>query len=172
MAYLLIYKAGLGLTGQAFSFDIMWTFNLIVMRWYVKRFDPIPGIFFKVERDSFREICSLFKFELIIGSMTWADFVAIEIMNLLVGGLSNVEVAAFTVAGTAYRLPYPIAISVSIANNALVGNAIGEKDIQKTKKLIKFSTIFNLLTALFLAIILLIHIHAVTEFLSTSAESA
>lgn len=121
----------------------MWILNLIILRWIIKKRDVIPGIFFKFERVSIMEVCALFKFNLIIGSMTWADFVAIEIMNLLVGSLSSVEIAAFTVAGTSYRLPYPLCIAVSICTTALVGNAIGERDIPRAKKLIRFSLFFN-----------------------------
>jgi Na+-driven multidrug efflux pump len=99
--------------------------------------NPIKKIFFKPRKESFEHVWDLFKFELSIGCMGWADIAYLELLTLMIGGLAANEQAGYTTANTIYKLTYPLALGSSLPTLTYSGNAMGERDKFKAQRFIK-----------------------------------
>jgi len=135
--YILIEKYQMGLRGAAMAWNLMFFVALILTVIYLKFWNPVKQTLFWFCRDSFKEVWSLFKHEALIGSMIYLEWIAVEIEVVYVGGLDQIQLTAFPLAFAHINLVYSIPVSLSEAVLTYVGNAVGEKNVEKGKKFLK-----------------------------------
>lgn len=98
------------------------------------------------------------------------DWWAYELMTLLSGNLGSIKLAANVALVNMNLFFYMIPVGLGTGSGVLVGNMLGEGNIQKAKNFIKLSILFNLLVISLLSIILLIFNKFVAEFFSLDPE--
>jgi len=135
-AYIFIDLWDMRLVGGAICYCLTWILATIILIAYIYKKDPLPGVFFWPVEESYKEIWDLFKYEAIIGSMTWVDFIAMEIMIIFTGQLPVHQTAAYTVASNVYRLPAPLGMAVGVTTMSFTGNAIGEKNKVRAQRVL------------------------------------
>jgi MATE family multidrug resistance protein len=122
---------------MAISFNITWFLATGALLYFLKYRNPINQVFFMPEEESYKEVWEQFKYEVVVGAMSWADFIAIEVLSIFTGRLSTDEIAGFTSASTVYRMPAPFIIGMIITSITFIGQAMGNGDTEKAKKVIK-----------------------------------
>jgi len=150
--YILIEKYGMGLKGAAISWNIMFIVALILLLIYLKFWNPVEGALFWFCKDSFREIWSLLKHEVLIGSMIYLDWVAYEILFVFAGRLDQVQITALGIAFTNLTLLFSIPISLSDAVLTYVGNSVAEKHSEKARRFLYAGVIIVCFSAVFVEI--------------------
>jgi len=155
VSYLLIVQLDLGIIGSGICYTFSWGMSLILLLIFLKIKNPIPQIFFRPRKESFQQISDLLKYEVIVGCMSWADLVYYEVISLFSGNLSSDEQAGYTIAGTVYKVTYPVLVALSFTTLILAGNSMGAKDKQKTRRIIKVSLWAGIINTLIFEILFL-----------------
>jgi len=70
------------LPGAGLTLSISWMISIGLLIFYIKKKDPVPGVFFKFNKESFKGIWELLRFELICGLPSWIAMVSVEVNNL------------------------------------------------------------------------------------------
>ena len=153
-AYFTIEKENMGVAGAALSFNIMYVFCAMCLFVYIKWHNPAPGTFFFFHLDSFKELWSQFKYELLVGSMIYLEWTHNEIIVLLAGTLSTVEYAALGIVNANIALLYSFPVSFAGVVLSHLGNAVGEKNERKVKRILKAAVLCISVVVLFVEIYL------------------
>lgn len=106
---------------MALSFNVTWLLGSVALILYLKKKNPLPQIFFMPVEESYKEVWEQFKYEVMVGAMSWADFIAAEILSIFTGRLTTDEIAGYTSASTVYRMPAPFIIGLVITSITFIG---------------------------------------------------
>ena len=149
-AYIAIETFKLSVAGAAIAYGVMYLFSFVCIFIYIKFWDPAPGTFFWFCRDSFKDLWSQFKYELLVGSMIYLEWIAYEIINLFAGTLETVQYTALSVANATIMLVLSIPISLGDTVLSMIGNAVGEKNQEKAKRYLKSGVFCSFIAVLFI----------------------
>ena len=147
VAYFLLTKTNMDIGAIAISYNGMYTLNAILIFLYIKIKDPIPGSFFWFKSQSFREIWTLFKHEILVGSMIFLEWTGQEMNYLFAGSLSLPEMMGMTIAYSNCNVLYAIPVVSAESVLVFVGNSMGEGDIKKAQNFMKAGLLLNLITS-------------------------
>lgn len=152
LSYWLIGVLDLGVTGAAIGFNAIYLVSTVAALFYVIVFNPAPDTFFWLTRDSFRDICSLFRHELLAGSMVYLEWIAYEVIFLASGRLSTVQVTALTVSTNNATLIYSVSYALADTILAFSSTAMGEKNVKNAKKFLKAGLFCSVVAIIFVGL--------------------
>ena len=120
------------------AFTISMLFSTFTIILYIKVEDPLPNVFISIQNESFylEEIWNLFKYQVLIGFMTWADLIYSDILKLMVAKLRITELAGYTIGLMIYRFLTPFSLSMGVTVLSYTGSAMGEGNILRSKRVI------------------------------------
>lgn len=139
--FVLIYgKLGfpeLGLTGAGWATLISRVAMALASLWYI-RFSKFIAVFRPLKMPSFRsvwqELPQIWKIGLPISLQTFAEWACFSISGIMVGWLGATRLAAHAVALNVASITYMIVSGFAIAGSIMVGNAYGEMNRNKIKR--------------------------------------
>jgi len=136
--YLLIYKAGLGVTGAAIATAISYTASGILM---FAAYRKNKLLYYKIERfkidkNIFREGA---KIGLPVLGTSAASCLGYVVFASLVTGMGNTVFAAHSIAVTAETIFYISGYGLRTATSTLVGMSLGERDSKKFETVCRLS---------------------------------
>jgi len=141
------------IVGAAMASNLNFIFNIFLIIFLLRRKNPLPGVFFWPKKESFQEIWTLLKYEILVGSMTWCDAVAQEVISILSARLPKNQLAGYTIGGTIYSLITTVTMGISSVAVTYVGNSMGENNPTKAKKYLKSCLILAAGLLIFLEVI-------------------
>ena len=144
VAYFLLTKTNMDTGAIAISYNGMYTLNAVLIFLYIKIKDPVPDSFFWFKSQSFKEIWTLFKYEIFVGSMIYLEWIAQEINYLFAGSLSLPEITGMTIASANCQMLYAIPVVLAESVLVFVGNSMGEGDVNKAQNFMKAGLLLNL----------------------------
>jgi MATE family multidrug resistance protein len=139
--YLFVVHFNMGVEGIAISMAFTEWLAVVMLYAYIKKKNTCPKSWFWFRKESFQSISTLAKYEVTTGANVYLSWVSYEVALIFASSYTPDEMGAqvllFTVAGLVYEVPLGIGVTL----NAVTGNAIGEKDVVKAKRLL-FSALF------------------------------
>lgn len=165
-SYFFIQKLGLGIVGAAISYDIQAFLLAISIVIYVKFWDPVPNTMFAPRKESFKGLWRLFKFELLTGSMVYLEWIAFEIIAVFSGLLENKsQFTSVSVFFAHAMLVGAIPLGLREVILTFASQALGEKNVKKTKMILKAGmVIISLATVLIILYLLFFSRYVVTFY--------
>ena len=145
VAYFLSAKANMDTGAIAISYNGMHTLNTILIFMYIKIKDPVPGSFFWFKSQSFKEIWTLFKYEIFVGSTIFLEWVAQQTNYFFSGSLSLPESTGMTIACSNFQTLYVLPIVLANSVLVFVGNSMGGGDVKKAQNFMKAGLLLNLI---------------------------
>ena len=171
LSYFLIVKTDMDVGAVAISYNTMYFLAAIALFLYIKIKDPVPGSFFWFKAQSFKEVWTLFKQEVLVGSMIFLEWIAYEIIYLFAGRLSLVEVTAITIVYTNSLTLLAVPLSLSDSVLAFVGNSMGEGDVKKAKYFLKAGLTLTLIALAIVETFYFFFTRMVAEFYTGDSET-
>ena len=162
--YITIDRLGMSMEGIAISYSIMHTFSILCLLTYIIFWKPTKNTWFWFCRDSFRELWSLFKYEALVGSMVYLEWIAYEMIYLFAGTLATVQYTALSIANANIGLVYAIPTSLADTVLSLLGNAVGERNEQKARRYLKAGVLFSIIILLIIELFYIFLSHWVIKF--------
>lgn len=169
--YLLIGKWQMGLSGAAYSFNIMNALNLIFCVLYITIWKPVPGTLFCFNQNSFQNLWDLFKHQCMVGSMILAKWIFSVILALLVGMMTTVELTAWVAVYGNIIVSYMVPIGLMDTTLAFVGNCMGEGKFHKAQTLLKAGVIINLVYIILVEVVYLLFGRQILGFYLTDPDA-
>lgn len=171
LANILIVQLELGIVGAGLSNSITWVTCLVFIYFYTKYRDPLPGVFFKPERESFTQRWDMFKYQVTIGAMSWFDVIANEVVSLLGSSIPAVQYDAFAVGNTLYSILQPVPFALNITTMTYVSNYMAESKPEVSKIFLKCGLFLGLTAAAILEVFLSFSKDNLIQAFLTNTES-
>ena len=171
VAYFLMTKTNMDTGAIAISYNSMYTLNAIVIFLYIKIRDPVPGSFFWFKSQSFKEIWTLFKYEIFVGSMIYLEWIAQEITYLFSGSLSLAEITGMTITSANCQTLYALPVALSKSVLVFVGNSMGEGDVKKAQNFMKAGLLLNLMACICVESFYIVLSKEVAEFYTSDVSA-
>ena len=127
----------LGINGIAIAFTITETTGALILLLFISIYKPCPESWFWFNKDSFKKIWNLLKFEIQLGSMVYLEWIAFEITVIFASSYNAVEFGGLLVFLTVLGIFVTVPQGTSFILTSFVANAIGEKDEKKAKMFLK-----------------------------------
>ena len=164
ISYILLAKTDMDIGAIAISYNGMHTLAAMMLFLYIRIKDPVPGSFFWFKAQSFKEIWTLFKHEVFVGSMIFFEWIASEIIYLFSGRLNITEITALTIVYSNSQMLYAVPVSLAESVLVFVGNSMGEGNIEKAKNFIKSGLLLSLVALIGVEIFYIVLNRQVAEF--------
>ncbi len=149
----------MGYEGAAWATLISRVAMMLAALWYVRYSQfmktYVPQIMPKW-REVWAETKSIWSMGIPIALQTFAEWACFSVSGIMVGWYGEVQVAAHAVALNAASVTYMVASGIGMAGSILVGNAFGEHNAQKIRKVAHATFILMVLFELINALIFVI----------------
>jgi multidrug resistance protein, MATE family len=163
----------LGIEGAAWATFIARICMAFASIWYI-RYSNVMRDYRPVQMPDWKEVRAempkIWKIGLPIGLQTFAEWACFSISGIMVGWLGAKQLAAHAVALNVASITYMIVSGFAIAGSIMVGNAYGEKNKEKIKRVgfVVFSVI--VVFELFNAVIFLLFNHQIAALYGVANE--
>jgi MATE family multidrug resistance protein len=128
---------GMDVEGVAIATTITYTLDAIFLYAYVLIFLKNNRSLFWFTKESFQNLWSQLKTEFHIGSMVYLEWIAYEISIVISATYPPVVMAAQVTFYNLVAVLYYFPLGISTTLNAFAGNAVGEGNVNKVRKLIR-----------------------------------
>lgn len=130
-----ILTPGLGIVGVCYAMIISYALSVILLMIYLKWKKPCKESFFKPSLESIQDIIPQFKQEVPIGAMFYLDVMSFEASVIIAGQFPPDELGAQVVAWNIIGSSFLPIMGLMMTLTSALGNAMGEKDYVKAKRL-------------------------------------
>jgi MATE family multidrug resistance protein len=165
-----IVHMGMDANGVAMALTVTFFTGLVLLYLYMFIFKPCPDTFFRFKRDSFKGICSLFMLELPVGAAVYLDYIMMEITIFFAAPYQAYQTSALVAFFNVLSIIDTIPLGLATTLNSLAGMAMGERDIEKTKKLFVASMVLLIIIMIMAAVPLYFARSYIIEFFTNSAQ--
>ena len=134
--YIFIHLLSLDVIGAGIAIGITQFLNFLMITIYINVKNPCPESNCSMTLESFDYAMILDYLMLAIPStlLMAADWLGFEVLTLMSSYLGNISLAANVVLFNFISIIFMISLGISFAVTALVGNAMGSKNVQNAKK--------------------------------------
>jgi len=154
----------LGIKGVTIVMTLSSCLGNLFMMVYFTVSNPDERSWFCLRKESFQELFALFKRELPIAAMVYFEWIVFHILVFMASYLGKQDMAAFVTLSNAQSLLYVVPLGLSISVTTLVGNAVGEKNHEKTMRMIKASVFTGLIVLSSMTVIFYFYRHLISYF--------
>lgn len=141
--YILIVGFDLKITGVGLCRFIMESCRALCLYYYIHRSGKCEAAIVPWDRNCFRGLFTLFKFQLAAGSLQILDIIGTQIILLQAGSFSPNEVTANVVLTRITKFCAIWSLSLGISLTSFVGNSMGEQNEGKAKLFIRVGIVLD-----------------------------
>jgi MATE family multidrug resistance protein len=171
MCYYFVEKLQMSFYGVSLSLTITQAFAVTALFSYICIKKPNPQSWFWFSKESLKDLGKLLKYEVAVGAMVYLNWITYEIVLLFSSSYPYEEMTAqllqFMVSGLVLNIQFGLASSL----NALTGIAIGQKNVSKTKKLLKAAIFWAALVVIIGAAFMYFGRYTIGSFFTDDAET-
>ena len=163
----------LGIIGVSISVSMTHLFNLSLISIYltVKKDYLKSGSWHFINRDSFKELIHIWKLAIPAMLMKWIETLNFEAMTIFSGWVGIVEQAtSATIMLVVYVFMFRVPMGMAAVASNMIGNTIGAKSHQLTRKLIKITLLLSLIVNWILILWLTIFRYQLFSIFSNNEE--
>jgi MATE family multidrug resistance protein len=168
--YIFIDDLNWGLEGVAASMTITQGLACAGLYGYVILRKPTPETWFWFRPESYKEIWTLFKYEVPLASMIYLEWIAFEITMVFAASYTPTELGGMVAFLTVVSIFYNVPAGLSITLNTLTGKYVGAKDIKGVKRTLKAALGLMTIIAIIMDVLLYWGRDAVGEFFNSDSE--
>ena len=141
----------LGARGAALAYGASLTFGIILVFSYIlfwSKETTYKQTFFWFKKESFQGLFKQLKEEFFVGAPYFLEWLSFEIFTLMSMTFSTLQLSAWVVLYHMISLIYMVPLGFGLVISQQIANSIGERDLTKTKNLIKAAIYLSIVVGL------------------------